>query len=170
MRLVKAGGRAILLTAVAVVGGLAVVAAALWPVIGPVTQRTTLPRAALATDAGVPVPRSADRCAVQDPAAAGSVRWCMPPGVSVTTLTRWYEDVLPAGRDAGPLRWCVEQRLADGSRRALWSSPEGLVGYALPPQRMRAPAAALDDNVAVQVVTMPGTGCHPAARASREQA
>jgi hypothetical protein len=94
----------------------------------------------------------------------------MPSGVSVATVDRWYRDVLPPGRDADGLRWCVEQRQADGSRRALWSTGAGLVGYVLPPQPPRPLVQELEEPIAVEVVVLPGETCHPATRASREQA
>jgi hypothetical protein len=164
LRPVNAGARA----ALAVFGAALVVATAPRPLLGPLTQRTPLPPAAAqSTDTGVPVPASAVRCAAPDPAAPGSVRWCMPHGVSAATVDRWYRDVLPPGRDAGDLRWCVEQRSGDGSRRALWSSAAGLVGYVLPPQPPRPAPLAPADPVAVAVVLLPGEACHPASRASR---
>jgi hypothetical protein len=92
----------------------------------------------------------------------------MPHGVSAATVDRWYRDVLPPGRDAGDLRWCVEQRSGDGSRRALWSSDAGLVGYVLPPQPPRPAPQAPADPVTVTVVMLPGEACHAAARAGRE--
>ncbi len=165
--MVNAGGRAA--RAVITVVGLAlVVATTSRPVIAPLTQRTPLPPAVQWTDAGVPVPASAGRCAAQDVADPGSVRWCMPDGVSATTVDRWYRDVLPPGRDAGGLRWCVEQRREDGSRRALWSTGTGLVGYVLPPLPPRPLTQEPEAPVAVAVVVLPGEACHPAARASRE--
>ncbi len=165
---VKAGRRAAL-AGIAVVGLTLVVATTFRPVLGPLTQRTPLPPAVQGTDAGVPVPAPAGRCAAQDVTDPGSVRWCMPAGVSAATVERWYRDVLPPGRDAGGLRWCVQQRWGDGSRRALWSTGAGLVGYVLPPQPPRLPTPALEDPVAVTVVVLPGEACHPATRASREQ-
>jgi hypothetical protein len=166
--LVRAGGRAAL-AGIAVAGVALVVATTSRPVLGPLTQRTPLPPAVQLTDAGVPVPASAGRCATQDVADPGSVRWCMPDGVSAATVDRWYRDALPPGRDAGALRWCVEQYQGDGSRRALWSTGAGLAGYVLPPQPPRHPAQELEDPVAVAVVVLPGEPCHPATRASREQ-
>jgi hypothetical protein len=124
-------GRRAALAGITLVGLALVVATTFRPVLGPLTQRTPLPPAAQWTDAGVPVPASAGRCAVQDVTDPGSVRWCMPGGVGAATVARWYRDVLPPGRDAGDRRWCVEQRQADGSRRALWSTGAGLVGYVL---------------------------------------
>jgi hypothetical protein len=94
----------------------------------------------------------------------------MPAGVSAATVDRWYRDVLPPGRDAGGLRWCVEQRQTDGSRRALWSTGAGLAGYVLPPQPPRPPTQELEDPVAVEVVVLPVGSCHPATRAGREEA
>jgi hypothetical protein len=160
---------ALLLAGAALVAGVVVVTTALWPVLGPMTQRTPLPAEFRSTDAGVPVPASAERCAVQDRAVAGSVRWCMPDGVSVATLERWYQDTLPPGQDAGDLRWCVQTHQSDGSRRALWSTTEGLVGYVLPPEPPHVVADPLNDAVAVHVVVLPGSGCPAVARASREQ-
>jgi hypothetical protein len=185
VRAVTHGTRARLLTGAAVAAAVLVLAQALWPVLGPLTQRTPLSPAVTSTDAGVPVPASATRCAavgptVADVTAGDSGRWCVPDGVSVATLTGWYDDVLPPGRDAGRLRWCVEQRLDDGSRRALWSTGTGLVGYVLPPEGPRfgahgtaraAGVRAVDDveAVGVEVVVLAGSACHPVARASREQ-
>ncbi len=166
--LVNAAGRAAL-AGIAVILLVLVLARASWPLLGPLAQRTPLPPAAQWTDAGVPVPASAGQCAAQDRTDPGSVRWCMPTGVSAATVDRWYRDVLPPGRDAGDLRWCVEQRQADGSRRSLWSTGAGLVGYLLPPQPPRPPVQELEDPVAVEVVVLPAEACHPAARASREQ-
>jgi hypothetical protein len=170
LRSVNAGRRAGLLAGVTVLWGTLVVVTAFRPVLGSLTQRTPLPAAVHWTDAGVPVPASADRCAVQDLVVPSSIRLCMPGGVSAATVDRWYHDVLPPGRDAYGLRWCVEQRQPDGSRRALWSTDAGLVGYVLPPQPPRPPMQELEDPVAVEVVVLPGETCHPATRASREQA
>jgi hypothetical protein len=94
----------------------------------------------------------------------------MPGGVSVATVDRRYRDVLTPDRDAGDLRWCLQQRQADGSRRVLWSTGAELVGYVLPPQPPRLPAQELEDPVAVEVVVLPGGSCHPVTRAGREQA
>ncbi len=170
LRSVNAGRRAALLAGVTVLSASLVVAAAFRPLLGPLTQRTPLPAAVQWTDAGVPVPASADRCAVQDLTSPGSVRWCMPGGVSAATVDRWYRDVLPPGGDAYGLRWCVEQRQADGSRRALWSTGAGLVGYVLPPRPPRPPAQEIEDPVVVVTVVSPGAACHPVTRGSREQA
>ena len=168
MRLVNAGRRAALAVGGTLVGGSLVIGTALWPVLGPLTQRTPLPAAARSTDAGVPVPELAHRCAVQDATAVGSVRWCLPGGVSVRTVEKWYDDVLPAGRDSGRLRWCVEQRLDDGSRRALWSTEAGLVGYVLPPEPPQPNHRATDNSV--EVVVLSGSSCHPVTRVDRGQA
>lgn len=170
LRSVNAGRRAGLLAGVTVLWGTLVVATAFRPVLGSLTQRTPLPAAVHWTDAGVPVPAPAGRCAVQDVTDPGSIRWCMPGGVSAATVERWYRDVLPPGRDADGLRWCVEQRQPDGSRRALWSTDAGLVGYVLPPQPPRPLMQELEDPVAVEVVVLSGETCHPVTRASREQA
>jgi hypothetical protein len=167
---VNAGRRAALTFGGTLVGGSLVIGTALWPVLGPLTQRTPLPAAARSTDAGVPVPETAHRCAVQDAAAAGSVRWCLPGGVSVRTVEEWYDDVLPAGRDSGRLRWCVEQRLDDGSRRALWSTDAGLVGYVLPPEPLHPNDQATNSSVAVEVVVLSGSSCHAVTRVSRGRA
>jgi hypothetical protein len=164
--LVNAGGRAAL-AVIAVAGVALVVATTLRPVLYPLTQRTPLPPAVRWTDAGVPVPASAGQCTAQDVADPGSVRWCMPDGVSAATVDRWYRDVLPPGRDTGGLRWCVEQRRGNGSRRELWSTGAGLVGYVLPPLPPRPPTQELEDPVAVTVVVLPGEACHPATRAGR---
>ncbi len=169
-RSVNASRRAALLAGVTVLCGTLVVAAAFRPQLGPLTQRTPLPAAVQWTDAGVPVPASADRCAGQDLTNPGSVRWCMPAGVSAATADRWYRDVLPRGRDSHGLRWCVEQRQDDGSRRALWSTGAGLVGYVLPPRPPRPPTQEIEDHVVVVIIALPGAACHPATRASREQA
>ena len=165
----NAGGRAAL--AVITVGGAALVGVTtLRPLLDPLAEQTPLPPAAQWTDAGVPVPASAGRCAAQDPAASDSLRWCMPDGTSVATVHRWYRDVLPPGRDADGLRWCVEQRQGDGSRRALWSTGAGLVGYVLPPQPPRPLTQELGDPVAVAVVVLAGQACHPVTRTGREEA
>jgi hypothetical protein len=166
---VNAVRRAALLAGVTVLLGILIIAAAFRPLLVPLTQRTPLPAAVHWTDAGVPVPASADRCAVQDLTNPGSVRWCMPGGVSAATADRWYRDVLPPGRDAYGLRWCVEQRQADGSRRALWSIGGGLVGYVLPPQPPRPPTQEIEDSVVVAIVVSPGAACHSVTRSSREQ-
>ncbi len=162
---VNADRRAVL-AAITVVGLALLLTSTPWPVLSTLTQRTPLPATARWTDAGVPVPPSAGRCAEQDLAPPDAVPWCMPGGVSAATVERWYRDVLPAGRDAGHLRWCVEQRQADGSRRELWSTGAGLVGYVLPPQPPHPPT---QEPVAVAVVVLPGEACHPATRANREQ-
>ncbi len=169
LRSVNAGRRAAL-AGITVLGLAPILAPTSRPVLSLVTQRTPLPPAVQWTDAGVPVPASAGRCTAQDVTDPGSVRWCMPGGVSVATVEQWYRDVLAPGRDAGDLRWCVQQRQADGSRRALWSTGAGLVGYVLPPQPPRLPAQELEDPVAVEVVVLPGGSCHPVTRAGREQA
>ncbi len=168
MRSVHARTRALLMAGATLVAGVLVVIASLWPVLGPLTQRTALPAESASTEAGVPVPASAERCAVQDRTVAGSVRWCVPSGVSVATLERWYDDALPSGRDAGDLRWCVRTVQSDGSRRSLWVTPEGLVGYVLPAEPPHEVQNPVDDAVAVQVVVLPGSGCPAAARAARE--
>ncbi len=172
VRAVNTSVRTCILAAALVATGVFVMAWPLWPVLGPLTQRTPLSPAARWSDAGVPVPASAHRCAADAATDAGSdgdsVRWCMPSGVSVATLAQWYDETLPPGRDAGRLRWCVEQREADGSRRALWSSGAGLVGYVLPPQQPRPRTAGTDDVAGVETVVLPGTACHPVARSSRE--
>ncbi|WP_166487484.1 hypothetical protein [Geodermatophilus obscurus] len=165
----RAGGGAALAGITVVLLAL-VLATASWPVLGSLAQRTPLPPAAQWTDAGVPVPASAGRCAAQDGTDPGSVHWCMPAGVSAATVDRWYRDVLPPGRDAGGLRWCVEQRRTDSSRRVLWSTGAGLAGYVLPQQPPRPPTQELEDPVAVEVVVLPGGSCHPATRAGREEA
>jgi hypothetical protein len=165
---VHARTRVLLLAGAALVAGVLVLTTALWPVLDPLTQRTPLPAEARSTHAGVPVPASAERCAFQDRTVAGSVRWCMPSGVSVATLGQWYDDALPPGRNAGDLRWCVETRQSDGSRRALWSTSEGLVGYVLPADPPRIAADPIHDAVAVQVVVLSGSGCPAVARTSRE--
>jgi hypothetical protein len=167
---VNAARRTGLLVGITVFAGILLVTKSLWPVVGPLTQRTELAAAARSTDAGVPVPTAARPCAAQDPSLAGSTRWCLPTGVSAQTIARWYAARLPAGRDAGPLRWCVEQRQADGSRQALWSNGTGLVGYVLPPQPPHPQTASIDGRIAVTVVTLPGSSCPAAARVSREQA
>jgi hypothetical protein len=160
---VNARTRTGLLAAAALVAGALIMGGSLWPVLGPLTERTPLPAATRSTDAGVPVPASAQRCAGE----VGSLRWCVPSGVSVRTLSQWYDDVLPPGHDAGPLRWCVEQRLGDGGRRALWSTGAGLVGYVLPSEL--PPVKGHIDTVGVDVVSFPGSACPSVARASREQ-
>jgi hypothetical protein len=166
---VNAGRRAAL-AGITVLGLAPILALTSRPVLSLVTQRTPLPPAAQWTDAGVPVPASAGRCAAQDGTDPGSVHWCMPAGVSAATVDRWYRDVLPPGRDAGGLRWCVEQRRTDSSRRVLWSTGAGLAGYVLPQQPPRPPTQELEDPVAVEVVVLPGGSCHPATRAGREEA
>lgn len=133
---------------------------------GGLSPAVLLGRVALSSDAqitatGVPVPRSAERCPARGRPAAGGVRWCPPAGVSATTLDRWYARVLPAGRDAHALRWCVGQVLHNGTRRALWSSGRALVGYDLPePGHGR--------RAVVDLLRLPGHQCPPAARASRQ--
>ena len=163
-----AGRRAILLAGLTVIAAVLMIGTALWPVLEPLTLRTSLPAASRSVD-GVPVPESARRCAAQDPTTPTSVRWCMPSGVSAATVARWYADVLPAGQDAGRLTWCVEQHQSDGGRRALWSTGTSLVGYVLPADRERPEIERIDDEVAVEVVRLDGSPCPPAARASREQ-
>ena len=115
------------------------------------------------------MPVTAQLCPTQSLAAPGGVRWCLPDGVSVGTLHRWYAAVLPPGRDAGALRWCVEQRQSDGTRRALWSSGDGLVGYDLPPRRPRPGVEALEgEETVVEVLRLPRHHpCPPATRAER---
>jgi hypothetical protein len=167
VRPVSAGRRVALLAAITVVGAVLALAQSLWPVLGPLTQRTALP-AASRSIYGVPVPEVGRRCGTQDVAVPGSVRWCLPGGVSTATVARWYADALPPGRDAGDLRWCVEQYLTDGSRRALWASDGGLVGYVLPPARARQGGPSFGDGTAVKVVRLAGLPCHPATRAGRE--
>jgi hypothetical protein len=165
---VTAGRRAGFLAVLAVLGVAVAVAAGLWPIVGPsLTQRAALPAASRSVD-GVPVPASAQRCAMQDPWLRGSTRWCLPADVSAATVARWYDEVLPPGRDAPGLRWCVAGHLSDGSSRALWATGDGLVGYILPPERVRW-NSRFGARVAVEVVRFPGLPCHPAARASREQ-
>jgi hypothetical protein len=169
---VNAGARAWFLAVALLAVGTLFIARALWPELAPLTQRTPLPDDARSTEAGIPVPAAAARCAatVADEAAGEDfARWCMPTGVSADTLARWYADALPAGRDAGGLRWCVEQRQADGGRRALWSTGDALVGYVLPPEHPRPPVTGSDDAVAVEVVVLSGSACHPATRTGREQ-
>jgi hypothetical protein len=163
---VNAGPRAWFLAAALLAVGTLFMARALWPVLDPLTQRTPLSDDARSTDAGIPVPASAGRCDA-DAADESATRWCMPTGVSVATLAGWYADVLPAGRDAGDLRWCVEQRQADGGRRALWSAGDALVGYVLPPEPPRPPTTGADKAVAVEVVELSGSACHPVTRAVR---
>jgi hypothetical protein len=167
---VNAARRTGLVIAITVLAGMLFIAKALWPVAGPLTQRTELAADVRTTDAGVPVPAAARQCAAQDPSVAGSTRWCVPTGVSARTIDRWYADRLPAGRDAGPLSWCVEQRQADGSRQALWSNGTGLVGYVLPPLPPHSQTASIDGRIAVAVVALPQTPCPAAARVSREPA
>jgi hypothetical protein len=165
---VTAGRRAGFLAALAVLGAAVTVVASLWPIVGPsLTQRAPLPAASRSVS-GIPVPASAQRCAVQDPGVRASARWCLPGDVSAATVARWYDEVLPPGRDAPGLRWCVAGHLSDGSSRALWATSDGLVGYILPPERVR-PNSRFGAQVAVEVVRFPGLPCHPAARPSREQ-
>jgi hypothetical protein len=170
---VGAGRRAAVLAGVTVVAAV-LVAGALWPLLRPLAQRTALPPAARATDAGVPVPAAAQPCTEPPAASPGSASWCLPAGVNAATVSRWYDSAMPAGHDAGPLRWCVEQRLADGGRRALWSTGTGLVGYELPPLPSVQPAVqspgAPAEPLAVTVVTLAGSTCPAAARTSREGA
>jgi hypothetical protein len=124
-------------------------------------ERVALAPASRTTSAGVPVPSAAARCPARGRPAPGGARWCAPAGVSASTLDRWYARTLPAGRDAGALRWCVSQVLAKGTRRALWSAGGALVGYDLPEQA-GARAAVVD------VLRLPGHRCPAAARASRQ--
>jgi hypothetical protein len=169
---VRVPGRAAVLAALTVVGTVLALAAALWPVVGPLTQRAALPPPARSVD-GVPVPEPARRCAVQDALQPDSERWCLPAGVSAATLARWYRQALPPGADADGLRWCVEQYQEDGNRRALWSTAGGLVGYELPAQRPRprdtaSPATTTTgDELAVTVVRLPNSPCPAAARVNR---
>ncbi len=159
------GRRAGLLAALAAVTGLGVVVRGL----APLAPRAPLPSAARTTEAGVPVPVTAQICPTQSLAVPGGVRWCLPKAVSVRTLDRWYAVALPPGRDAGALRWCVEQRQSDGTRRALWSSGDGLVGYDLPPHRPRPGIEVLEgEEVVVEVLRFPrDRPCPSAARAKR---
>lgn len=161
------GRRAALLAAITVVGAALALIQSLWPVLGPMTQRTPLP-AASRSMLGVPVPAVGHRCRTQDVAVPGSVRWCLPGGVSAATLAQWYAGALPPGRSTGDLRWCVEQHLADGSRRPLWATDGALVGYVLPPERTRTGAASFGDGSVVEVVRLAGLTCHPATRTARE--
>jgi hypothetical protein len=163
---VTPGRRAALLAAITVVGAVLALIQSLWPVLGPLTQRTPLP-AASRSIYGVPVPEAGRRCRAQDVAEPGSVRWCLP-GVSTATLAQWYADTLPPGRSTGDLRWCVEQHLTDGSRRALWATSCGLVGYVLPPARTQPGAPSFGDATAVEVLLLAGLPCHPATRTARE--
>jgi hypothetical protein len=148
-----------------------ILARAMWPTLGPVvSQRSALSAAARTTDAGIPVPRSAERCRVQGAADSAAVRWCLPAGVSATTVEQWYDRTLPPGRDAGGLRWCVEQYGTNGSRLALWSTDGGLVGYQLPPLPPHLATGDVEGAMAVAVVVLPGAACPAAARTSRGQA
>jgi hypothetical protein len=172
---VRPGRHGAVLAGIGVLSGLVaavlVLAVAIWPVLGPVvTQRSTLPVAARSTEAGIPVPGSAERCRVQGSADSGTVRWCLPAGVSATTLEQWYDRTLPPGRDAGGLRWCVEQYRSNGSRLALWSTDSGLVGYQLPPLPPHVETGDVEGAMAVYVVVLPGATCPGAARTSRGQA
>lgn len=153
-----------------VIGVVVVVGVTLRPVLTPLTQRTPLSPAAQMTDAGVPVPRSAQQCPVQGRTSAGSVRWCMPAGVSAATVHQWYLDALPPGRDAGALRWCTQEQHGDGRLSAVWSTRAGLIGYILPPQPPRPLYQELDNPVAVEVLALAGSACHPVTRATRERA
>jgi hypothetical protein len=168
VRFVSVGRGATFLTGIAVLAGVLVVVVALWPVLVPLTQRTTLAGTARWTGVGIPVPEVAHRCTPQSTVAQSTVadwgRWCLPRGVSAATLAHWYDDVLPAGRDAGDLRWCVQTWQSDGGRRSLWSSGDALVGYVLPPEDIRLHVP----TVAVNVVVLPGSACPSAARADRE--
>jgi len=178
VRFVSVGRGATFLTGIAVLAGVLVVVVALWPVLVPLTQRTTLADTARWTGAGIPVPEVAHRCTPQPTVAQSTVaqsmvaqstvadsgRWCLPRGVSSATLAHWYDDVLPAGRDAGDLRWCVQTWQSDGGRRSLWSSGDALVGYVLPPEDIRLHVP----TVAVNVVVLPGSACPSATRADRE--
>jgi hypothetical protein len=166
---VNAVRRTGLLVGITVLAGSLLVTKSLWPVVGPLTQRTELAADVRTTDAGVPVPTAARPCDAQDPSVAGSTRWCMPTGVSAEAVAQWYAARLPAGRDAGSLHWCVEERQADGSRQALWSKDTGLVGYVLPPQPPHPQTASIDGRIAVAVVSQPRTPCPAAARGSRER-
>jgi hypothetical protein len=168
VRFVSVGRGATFLTGIAVLAGVLVVVVALWPVLVPLTQRTTLAGTARWTGVGIPVPEVAHRCTPQSTVAQSTVadsgRWCLPRGVSAATLAHWYDDVLPAGRDAGDLRWCVQKWQSDGGRRSLWSSGDALVGYVLPPEDIRLHVPI----VAVNVVVLPGSACPSATRADRE--
>jgi hypothetical protein len=168
VRFVSVGRGATFLTGIAVLAGVLVVVVALWPVLVPLTQRTTLADTARWTGVGIPVPEVAHRCTplstVAQSTVADSGRWCLPRGVSAATLAHWYDDVLPAGRDAGDLRWCVQTWQSDGGRRSLWSSGDALVGYVLPPEDIRLHVP----TVAVNVVVLPGSACPSATRADRE--
>jgi hypothetical protein len=168
VRFVSVGRGATFLTGIAVLAGVLVVVVALWPVLVPLTQRTTLAGTARWTGVGIPVPEVAHRCTPQSTVAQSTVadsgRWCLPRSVSAATLAHWYDDVLPAGRDAGDLRWCVQTWQSDGSRRSLWSSGDALVGYVLPPEDLRLHVP----TVAVNVVVLPGSACPSATRADRE--
>jgi hypothetical protein len=168
VRFVSVGRGATFLTGIAVLAGVLVVVVALWPVLVPLTQRTTLAGTARWTGVGIPVPEVAHRCTSQSTVAQSTVadsgRWCLPRGVSAATLAHWYDDVLPAGRDAGDLRWCVQTWQSDGGRRSLWSSGDALVGYVLPPEDIRLHVP----TVAVDVVVLPGSACPSATRADRE--
>jgi hypothetical protein len=165
---VSVGRGATALTGIAVLAGVLVVLVALWPVLLPLTQRTTLADTARWTGVGIPVPEVAHRCSPRSTVAQSTVadsgRWCLPRGVSAATLAHWYDEVLPAGRDAGDLRWCVQQWQSDGDRRSLWSSGDALVGYVLPPEDTRLHVR----TVAVKVVVLPGSACPSATRADRE--
>jgi hypothetical protein len=172
---VRAGRGSAVLAGIGIVAGVVLAALILtqaaWPVLGPVlTQRSALPAAQRSTDAGIPVPGSAERCPGPGSSAAGTVRWCLPAGVSAAAVARWYDRALPPGRDSGPLRWCVEQYRSNGSRLELWSVESGLVGYQLPPEPPHHATGVVGDAMAVSVVTLPGTTCPAAARASRRHA
>lgn len=162
----NAGRRAGILAFLPALAAALILAAALWPVLGPLTQRAPVPPAVRWTGVGVPVPAAADRCGTGTTGGEQSVRWCLPGGTAAASLARWYARVLPAGRDTADLQWCLEQWLDDGSRRALWSTGAGLVGYVLPPGPGH-PYGQRAGGAAVAVVDLPGTACPPAARASR---
>lgn len=159
----------IALAAAALLAASALTAMSLRLVLGGAGPEQSLPAERFLADGGVPVPASAQRCEGQRGTDAGQVRWCLPPSVTAPALTRWYADVLPAGRDSGRLRWCTEQHRSAGLRLAIWFDGESLLGYALPAQsEARAPVQLGDDGLAVAVFRAPALGCPGAARSSRQ--